>query len=153
MVAKEDFVHALRTSVEAFHQMRRQHPVPDLDLAGADLSGCNLRGAQLGRLDLRGASFRNADLTGANLGHSDLRGADFQGATLVDVNLHKAELEGSNFLGAALGGFEQEGRMCLNRGMFCGVRWGREQLEYFLGILNQNDDWEVQYQIVPKRRN
>ncbi len=95
--------------------------------------------------------FSGADLTAANLGHADLRGARFKGAKVIGVNLHKAELAGADFRGAVLGGFDADGRICLNTWMFKGVRWGREELERLLAVLNQNEDWEIRYQIVAKR--
>jgi len=52
------------------------------NLTGADLRGANLRGANLTGANLRGANLRGADLTGANLTYANLRGAD-----LTDANL------------------------------------------------------------------
>ena len=149
---KEGIVAALRSGAKDFNALRQEHPQVCQDLSGADLSGLDLHGAQMGRLTLRDVDFSSADLTGANLSHADLRHARFKGAKVVGVNLHKAELAGADFRGAILGGFDGDGRICLNTWMFKGVRWGREELERLLAVLNQNEDWEIRYQIVAKGR-
>ena len=46
-----------------------------IDLSGADLRGANLRWADLRGANLRWADLRGADLSGANLSRADLRGA------------------------------------------------------------------------------
>ncbi len=56
-------------------------------LPGADLFGAILRGAYLPGANLTGADLRGADLTGANLCYADLRGAILRGANLFGVNL------------------------------------------------------------------
>ena len=147
---KEALVKALRTGVEEFDRLRKQAPADPLDLSGADLSGCNLRKADLGRAKLQGANLRDADLTGANLGNADLRQADLTGARLADVSLHRTQLAGARLDEALLGGFGRDGRICIHSEMFNNVRWGREHLESFLKVLNENPDWEIRYQIVPK---
>ncbi len=140
----------LRKGLKDFNALRQEHPQELQDLSGADLSGLDLRGAQMGRLVLRDADFSRSDLTGANLSHADLRGAKFAGSKLIGVNLHKAELAGADFRSATLGGFDGDGRICINTWMFKGVRWGKEELARLLDVLNQNEDWEIRYTIVPK---
>jgi hypothetical protein len=56
-------------------------------LREADLSGANLRGITLFRADLREANFHNANLGGADLQGTDLHGADLSGAVLIRVDL------------------------------------------------------------------
>ena len=63
--------------------------------SGANLSGLDLRGANLSKADLRGADLKNtnlsgADLSGADLAYTDLRGADLSGAKLSDCDLSGA---------------------------------------------------------------
>ena len=147
---KEQYIAALRTSVAEFEKLRPQNSREDLDISGADLSGCDLRGVQLRDVTLRDINFEGADLTGANLTHSDLRGSRFKGAKLADVNMLRVELEGADLRGAILSGFDADSLMCLNACMFNGVRWGKEVLEYFLGILNRSEEWEIKYQVVPR---
>jgi hypothetical protein len=72
------------------------------DLAGANLSGTNLRDAVLVGANLRGANLANADLTGANLREADLQGASLAGASLLAANLHGANLTGADFAGSNL---------------------------------------------------
>ena len=62
-------------------------------LSDADLSGANLRRADLSDADLSGANLRRADLSGANLSGANLRRADLSGA-----NLRRADLSGSKGL-------------------------------------------------------
>jgi photosystem II stability/assembly factor-like uncharacterized protein len=63
-------------------------------LAGCNLHGLNLTGAQLAGDDLSNANLNGANLTGANLADANLSGA----------NLNKANLTGSNLTGANLSG-------------------------------------------------
>ena len=67
----------------------------------ADLSGANLRCADLRCANLRGADLSDADLRcanlrGADLSDADLRGADLRGANLSDANLRGADLRGAD---------------------------------------------------------
>lgn len=61
-------------------------------LAGADLSG----------LDLAGADFAGADLSGVNLAEATLTGANLAGARLVEANLTAADLTGASLVAADL---------------------------------------------------
>ena len=58
----------------------------------ADLSGADLRYANLSYVDLSGANLSGADLSGADLRHADLSGADLSGA-----NLRHADLSGVSY--------------------------------------------------------
>lgn len=147
---KEQYVAALRGSVAEFEELRKQDSTRNIDLSGADLSGLDLRKVQLASADLSNVSFEDSDLTGAVLRFAKLAGTRFNGAKLVDIVLHHADMEGADFRGAVLGGFEADSQMCLRGCNFKGVRWSREHLEYFLGVLNQNDDWEIRFQVLPK---
>ena len=69
------------------------------DLSDADLSGANLRGA-----DLSDADLRRANLSGANLRGADLRRANLRGADLSDADLRRADLSGADLSGANLRG-------------------------------------------------
>ena len=107
-----------------WHTVRWQnkHPEVQLDLSGADLrgadlsrisffeadlSGADLTDAKLPSLDLRssqltGACLRRADLTRANLCEMALAGVDLSGADLSRANLRRADLRGANLAGAVL---------------------------------------------------
>ena len=70
----------------------------------ADLSGADLRRANLGAANLGGADLRGADLGAANLGGADLREANLGGAALRRANLGGADLSGADLGRADLGG-------------------------------------------------
>lgn len=146
-----DLLRTLRTDKAEFERIRAKDPRAAIDFSGADLSGCDLRRASLAGLNLKNASMRNADCTGANLRFADLSGADLRGARLDGANLHETVLEGANLDGASLGGADRTTRLCLHTSSFRGTRWGRDELETMLRIMNQNENWEIRYEIVPKR--
>ena len=70
------------------------------DLSVADLSEANLRGADLRWANLSGANLSGANLRGADLSVADLRRADLRGADLSEANLSGADLRGANPSGA-----------------------------------------------------
>jgi hypothetical protein len=85
-------------------------------LAHADLQGCNLAGAYLGRkkgdrrvVDLTEADLFEADLTGASLKEVNARGAVFYGAIAVKTVFTNADLTGADFRSARLEGAKFEG--------------------------------------------
>ncbi|MEN0109229.1 MAG: pentapeptide repeat-containing protein, partial [Planctomycetota bacterium] len=73
------------------------------NLSEANLSGANLRGANLSEANLSGANLRWADLSGANLREANLRWADLHGANLREANLRWADLHGASAGGGAEG--------------------------------------------------
>ena len=79
------------------------------DLSGANLRGADLRDADLGGANLRGADLRDADLGGANLRDADLRDANFFNADLGDANLRDANLIGADLCDAYLSGANLRG--------------------------------------------
>ena len=81
----------------------------EADLSGADLRRANLRGADLRGANLREADLRGADLSGADLRGADLRGADLSGADLRGANLREADLSGADLSGADLHGADLRG--------------------------------------------
>ncbi|NEP90455.1 MAG: low-complexity protein [Okeania sp. SIO2C2] len=72
------------------------------DLSGADLSGANLSGADLTRADLSGANLSGANLSRANFIRTDLSGANLINTYLIDANLIRTDLSGANLSGAKL---------------------------------------------------
>jgi len=74
------------------------------NLSGADFSGANLSKADLSKANLRKADLSEADLNGANLRKADLSEADLNGA-----NLRKADLSGGYLYGANLNGSNLNG--------------------------------------------
>ena len=75
----------------------------------ANLSGADLRGADLYRANLRGASLRGASLRRANLSGADLRGANLRETTLKWANLKWANLNGAYLRWANLSGADLSG--------------------------------------------
>ncbi len=147
---KSELVAILRSDKAEFQRLRDRDPRAEVDLSGADLSGCDLSEAPLAGVKLRNASLRGADCTKAQFRFADLCCADLSGAKLEGTNFHQAQLEGANLENATLGSFESPPRMCLHADSFHNVRWSREQMEMMLQILNQNANWDIQYQLVPK---
>ena len=72
------------------------------DLALAEFSGYDLRGANLFYANLYGADLRRADLRDADLCHATLYGADLQRADLRDADLRSAHLYRSDLRWADL---------------------------------------------------
>jgi uncharacterized protein YjbI with pentapeptide repeats len=93
---------------------RRGMSLSDVDLAGTDLGGTFLAGADLRRAGLTGADLsgcylrradlRGADLREARLAHAFVGGADLRGADLREADLSRADLHGTNLVGADLRG-------------------------------------------------
>lgn len=71
----------------------------ECDLTGADISGKNLKGADLERIILT-----NAKLSGVDFREANLKGAVFQGADLRDADFREADLYRADFSGADLTG-------------------------------------------------
>jgi hypothetical protein len=118
-----------RPDFEKINNLIERVPSPKVDLSGGqlkkanlkylflfevDLSGANLRGADLIEAYLRGVYLREADLIRAYLAGADLRGADLSGADLrsaflIDSRLNEANLLEVNLLGANLRGADLSG--------------------------------------------
>jgi uncharacterized protein YjbI with pentapeptide repeats len=77
-------------------------PLPNVNLAQANLRSADLEGAPLvfaalGMTELRGADLRRANLFQVDLRRADLRGADLQRALLGGADLRRADLRGADF--------------------------------------------------------
>ena len=101
----EQHQHWLKKDCEGWEDMRAD--LSGANLRGADLSeaylyGANLRGADLSEADLYGANLRGADLSEADLSGADLSRADLSGADLSKANLSRADLIGANLREANL---------------------------------------------------
>jgi hypothetical protein len=75
-----------------------------VQLRGADLSGAQLNNAALASADLNGAKMNNADLSGADLGGANLRDAKLRRVHLIGADLGGAYLTGTDLTGANLAG-------------------------------------------------
>jgi uncharacterized protein YjbI with pentapeptide repeats len=122
-----------------------------LDLSGADLSGVQLAGANLGNAILDGVDFSGADLQGVRFNSSTLKNAKFGEADIRGVSFHKCDLTGSDLRAAAVDTWGLgEQRLCVSPQSFAGVNWSREQLEAILEMINLNPDWQVDWEISPR---
>ena len=74
----------------------------DIDLAGADLSGTNLRFACMQDVNLQGAKLAGADLSGADLRDSNMEEIDLTGAMLIDTSLVRTQMARANLKHANL---------------------------------------------------
>lgn len=121
-MANEEHLHVLWQSIGAWNKWRWEHPDIRPDLSGANLREANLSSADLSETNLRGANLsganlnetkffradlRKADLNGAFLGEAALRGAylaeaDLSGAYLSEARLRNADLSGANLSKANL---------------------------------------------------
>lgn len=77
------------------------------DLRNADLHGLRLSGFDMSRTDLRGANLRDTrfegvDLSGARLDNADLTGAEFSGADIRNVSWTGANLTNTKFQGVTI---------------------------------------------------
>ena len=115
---KQEHLDNLNKGKDFWNEWRTQHPEVSPDLRGAqltimdshqrfplkrrNLTGFNLREADLGRTNLRAVDLSVVDLSsacldGAVLTEIDLTGANLQGANLEEADLTKAKLSKVNF--------------------------------------------------------
>lgn len=80
-----------------------------VDLTNADLFGANLKEASLKGVNAAGAVFFGASLVNTVLSGADLTGADFRNADLTKADFRKAELRGAKFDGADMEGAQFSG--------------------------------------------
>src|SRR3990170_1268313 len=151
-MAHPDHVALARRGAAALNRFAADNPSVSLDLSGADLSGldlsnCRLQGARLDGADLSRCDLRNARLNSASLRNAVLRDADARGASFHRADLSGADLRGLRLDAVGLGGQ----RICISPATFEGARWDREEIERLLSLINLNSDWEVRYEIVPRR--
>lgn len=97
-MANDEHVALLKQGVDAWNAWRKENPDirPDLsgvDLREANLAGANLIEADLSQTDLTGANLTVAYLNQARLSNAQLRGANLTHAHLADATLFHANLE------------------------------------------------------------
>ncbi|MEE8442855.1 MAG: pentapeptide repeat-containing protein [Dehalococcoidia bacterium] len=149
---KTEIVNLIKTNVTQFNEQRKSDPAlgRGLDLSGVDLAGAELSNVDLSRTDLSNANLKGAILKSANLSSANLEGSDLSDTDVDGANLHSARLKGANLKGMRPEAFVGECRVCLRAESFQETRWDKGQIEAVLEIINQNADWKVQYEIVPK---
>ncbi len=148
-MTREEALDLLKNDVARFNELR-QNDQEHLDLSGVDLSRTNLKGADLRRIDFTGATFQGTNLSEAQFNGDILRDADLRGTDLTDANFHHARMQGADIRGAEISPNTRMGRLCVNLASFEKVRWDKSFLEEILVILNKNEDWLIQYEIIPK---
>ena len=87
--------HWIKEDCEGWENMKA-------NLSGADLRGANLYESNLRSANLSGANLRGADLYEANLSGAKLSWANLSGADLYEANLSGAKLRGANLYEANL---------------------------------------------------
>ena len=148
-MTEEEALDLLKKDVARFNELR-QNDQERLDMSAVDLSRTNLKGADLRRINFTGATFQEANLSGAQFNGNILRDADFRGADLTGANFHHARMQGADMRGAKFSPNTPMGRLCVNLTSFEKVRWDKSFLEEILAILNENEEWLIQYEIIPK---
>ena len=103
VLADEIFVssHGTNEGFQSRSQSRRQ--LSGVDLRRANLWNAHLPGYWLERTNLHKAGLRNADLSGTNLQDACLRDTNLRGANLQRANLQGALLHGADLTEAKLG--------------------------------------------------
>ena len=106
-MANDEHVAILKKGVEAWNAWRDENLQIRPDLSGADLRGANLgataiREANLSDANLSAANLSEAKLFAANLGWATLRGTDLRGANLGATDMREANLSEANLIGATL---------------------------------------------------
>ncbi len=69
---------------------------------------------------------------------------------MTEANFHHARMQGADIRGAKFSPNTPMGRLCINLASFERVRWDKPFLEEILAILNKNEDWLIQYEIIAK---
>jgi len=150
-MANAEHLAIVHQGAEAINRFAEANPTGELDLAGADLRGRDLRSALLMRANLRDANLSECDLRGASLANADLTGADLRNADGRGAAFHHANMTRADLRGLKLDSFGQQSLvMCISPSAFEGARWDRERLERILEILNLKADWQINYEIAPR---
>ena len=113
-------------------------------LAGTGGTYANLSGADLRRADLRCDDLSDADLSGVNLSGADLRCANLSGANLSDANLSHADLSDANLSHADLSGANLSGAN-LSGANLSGAKGILNPIEYLEKNFERNDQGIIVY--------
>jgi len=101
-VASQPQIYRLKQSVTGWNAWRKEYPEIKPELRNASLISLDLSGADLRSANLRDTDLSSANLSGANLSSANLRDANLSGANLSDANLGGAYLHGTNLSSANL---------------------------------------------------
>ena len=149
-MANQEHLDLIKRGVEEINAFAAQNPDVTIDLSGADLASMSLSGLRIQGANLAGVNLAGAGLQRALLNATNLTGANLCGADLSGASFHRADISGADLRDVT---FESAypPRLCIHASSFDGVRWSREQVVSFLGMLNRNADWEIRYEIVPRQ--
>ncbi len=103
-MADREHLKILKTGVAAWNAWRREDPDLRPDLSGADLKGAQLVAADLVLTNLANAHLRGANLQAVNLGSASLLNANLAGANLASAHLEGTNLAKGNLTEAVLEG-------------------------------------------------
>lgn len=148
-MANQHHLELLKQGVEVINKFAAEHPEATIDLSGADLSGMALSGLRIQGANLQGANLKNANLARSFLNAANLRCANLRGADCSGTSFHRADFTGADIRDMKFDA-EFPPRFCIHASSFERVRWSKSQLEDILHMLNQNRDWEIRYELVPK---
>jgi Pentapeptide repeats (8 copies) len=101
-MANVEHLALLQQGTAIWNDWRMGNPGSLPDLSGADLRKANLSGANLVQADLRGTDLKWANLSGADLSEANLWDAILCHANLRNANLSKVELSGALLIQADL---------------------------------------------------
>ncbi len=74
------------------------HGLQNTNLTGINLRGANLTGIQLQKANLRGGNFFGAAIVGANLSYANFTGAILDGANLTHSSFYRADLGNTSLI-------------------------------------------------------
>lgn len=99
-VKNENAMDALRTKMiaeagrdpVADQRMQAELEEMNIDLSHADLSGLDLRGANLSNVEMYSSNLRKTNLSGADLSYANLSNCEMRGTILTGANMNKTDL-------------------------------------------------------------
>lgn len=103
-MADLDLRSRLVGDVSGWNAWRARNPDLVPDLSGVDLRDADLRDTYLGRMNLAGADLSRANLCNAKLGRTDLSGANLTRCDLERASLVDAKLTGTQLVGCTVYG-------------------------------------------------
>lgn len=108
-MANDEHVRVVKAGPSVIRDWYEKHPDQPFDLSGADLRGAQLPHADLSDANLVRANLQDANLSGANFAEAKLDGADLRRAELVRANLRRTSMREANLTDAVLYGADLVG--------------------------------------------
>jgi len=101
-VASNRNITILQIGAYKWNHWRQKYPHAEVDLSGINLRGADLSRADLNDVNLAGADLSNTRLRSANLDNADLTGADLSRANLDFASLNRTSLVGATLISTRL---------------------------------------------------